>query len=215
WQITGLLSPRDAVVVGADRVLIAEWNGQRVTERNLRGEIVWQKQVAGSNPVGVQRLRNGHTFITCQNNLIEVDRGGREVFSITRPNDVVAARKTRGGHIIMVSTNRVCVHLDSAGKEVKSFPIQMVWQMSGVDILPNGNVIVPSLWTNRVYEYDNEGKTVWEAGSMQPLAVCRLRNGNTLISPQQWPAKVQEVDPAGKHVSDITVANHAHHMRSR
>ncbi|HWG44372.1 MAG TPA: HEAT repeat domain-containing protein [Gemmataceae bacterium] len=216
WQITGLLSPRDAVVVGADRVLIAEWNGQRVTERNLRGEIVWQKQVAGSNPVGVQRLRNGHTFIACQNKLIEVDRGGREVFSITRPmNDVVAARKTRAGQIVLVSTNRVCVRLDTAGKELKSFPIQMVWQMSGVDIRPNGHVIVPSLWTNRVYEYDAEGKSVWEAGAMQPLSVCRLRNGNTLICPQQWPAKVIEVDSAGKQVSDMSLVNHAQHIRSR
>jgi hypothetical protein len=145
-----------------------------------------------------------------------VDRGGREVFSIDRPaNDVVAARKTRAGHIVLVSTNRVCVRLDVAGKELRSFPIQMIWQMSGVDILPNGHAIVPSLWTNRVYEYDAEGKTVWEAGAMQPLSACRLRNGNTLICPQQWPAKILEVDSTGKQVSDIALINHAHHMRTR
>ncbi len=216
WQINNLLNPRDAVVVGTDRVLIAEWNGQRVTERNLRGEIVWQKQIPGSNPVGVQRLRNGHTFITCQNKLLEVDRGGREVFSITRPmNDVVAARKTRGGQIVLVSTNRVCVRLDASGKELKSFPIQMVWQMSGVDFLPNGHVIVPSLWTSKVIEYDAEGKSVWEAAAMQPVSACRLRNGNTLIAPQQWPAKITEVDPTGKQVSDISIINYAQNLRTR
>jgi HEAT repeat protein len=216
WQMNGLLGPRDAVVVGADRVLIAEWNGQRVTERNLRGEVLWQKDLPGSWPQGVQRLRNGHTFIACQNKLLEIDRGGREVFSIDRrQNDVIGARKIRDGSIVLVSTHRVCVRLDKTGKELKSFPIQMAWQQSGVDILPNGHVLVPSLWTSRVIEYDAEGKSVWEAAAMQPVSVCRLRNGNTLIAPQQWPAKLVEVDPSGKQVSDISTVNPANCVRTR
>jgi hypothetical protein len=34
------------------------------------------------------------------------------------------------------------------------------------------------------------------------MAVCRLPNGNTLISNQWWPPKVYEVDASGKQVSE-------------
>ena len=48
WQLNGLLNPHDVQVLGPDRILVAEYNGQRVTERNRRGEVLWQKQVAGA-----------------------------------------------------------------------------------------------------------------------------------------------------------------------
>lgn len=204
WEITGLNWPRDAQVVGHDRVLIAEQNGQCVSERNLRGEIIWKKQLGGCNPVGVQRLRNGRTFIACMNKLIELDRGGREVMSINRPNnDVCAARKMRDGSIIVVSQNNQIVRLDSSGKELKSFQVQMAWH-NGIDILDNGHVIIPEMWFNRVTEYDAEGKSVWQTQTVQqPMSACRLPNGNTLIGQQWWPqSKLYEIDPSGKTVSE-------------
>ncbi|HTU19437.1 MAG TPA: HEAT repeat domain-containing protein [Gemmataceae bacterium] len=215
WKMNGLMNPRDVQVLGNDRILIAEWNAQRVSERNRRGEILWQKQLPGSYPLGVQRLRNGHTFITCNNKLLEVDRGGNEVYSINRPQqDVVMARRMRRGEIVLVSTHRRVIRMDTAGKEIKSFGVQMVWQ-TGVNILPNGHVIIPATWMNRVMEYDAEGKSVWEITAIQPSSATRLRNGNALISPQQWPAKVIETDPSGKQVSEIAVPNFVYRIRTR
>jgi hypothetical protein len=215
WQLTGLLSPQDAEVVGPDRVLVAEHNGQRVTERNLRGDILWQKQVPNGWPIRVQRLRNGHTFIVCRNRLLEVDRGGREVLNINRPaNDVVMARKMRDGQIVCVSTQRACQRLDSSGKEVKSFPLPVVMH-NGVDILPNGHVLMAVTWTNKLQEYDAEGKAVWDVSAPQPLAPCRLPNGNTLVSVQQWPTKLVELDPAGKQVQEIALSTYAYRVRRR
>jgi HEAT repeat protein len=216
WQINGLLNPRDVQVLGPDRILVAEYNGQRVTERNRRGEVLWQKQLPGAYPLAVQRLRNGHTFITCQNKLLEVDRAGRELFSIDRPqNDVVMARKMRDGQIILVNTQRFVVRMDAAGKERKSFQVQMVGQHNGVNILPNGHVLIPAQWINRVTEYDAEGKTVFDAAVMQPMAACRLPNGNVLVAPQQWPAKVVELDRSGKQVSDFTTTTYVYRLRHR
>jgi hypothetical protein len=216
WQLTELLNPRDVQVVGPDRILVAEYNGQRVTERNRKGDILWQKQLPGAWPFGVQRLRNGHTFVACQNKLVEVDRGGHEVFSIDRPqNDVVMARKMRDGQIVMVSTHRTCVRMDTAGKELKSFPLQMVWQHNGVDVLPNGHVLVPAQWVNRVTEYDAEGKIVFDAGVMQPTAACRMPNGHVLVAPQQWPSKIQELDASGKQVSEFATSTYVHRIRQR
>ena len=59
WRISGLQQPMDAVVVGQDRVLIAEFNTttgtNQVTERELTGKVLWGKNVM--MPVGVQRCR--------------------------------------------------------------------------------------------------------------------------------------------------------------
>jgi hypothetical protein len=204
WEIKGLLGPQDAQVVSRERVLVAEHNGQRVTERNLQGDIVWQKQLGSGWPVGVQRLRNGNTFITCRNQLLEVDRGGRELYAINRPqNDVVAARKMRDGQIICVSTQRSVTRMDTDGKELKTFTLPIVMNM-GVEILENGHVLACVSWMNKVTEYDTEGKSVWEVSLAQPWAACRLPGGNTLVSLQQWPAKVVEVDREGKTVAEMT-----------
>src|SRR5262249_3937873 len=40
--MTGLLNPWDAQWVGNNKLLVAEYNGMRVTERNLKGEILWE-----------------------------------------------------------------------------------------------------------------------------------------------------------------------------
>src|SRR5262249_27585604 len=142
WEIKGLSGPFDAIVIGHDRVLIAEHNGQRVTERTFQGEILWQKSTPNAWPIGVQRLRNGNTFIACRNQLLEVDRGGRELYSINRANnDVVAARKMRDGQIVCVSTQRTVARLDTEGKELKTFTLPAVMN-AGVEVLANGHVLV-------------------------------------------------------------------------
>ncbi len=215
WQMNGLSNPCDAQVIGNDRILIAEWAAQRVSERNRRGDIIWEKKTPNSNPLSAQRLRNGHTFITCNNKLLEVDRGGNEIYSINRPRgDAIMARRMRDGQIVLVSSMRQCLRLDTTGKQLQSFPLQMVWQ-SGVNILPNGHVIVPATWINRVTEYDVKGKTVWEATANQPSGATRLRNGNALIAPQQWPAKVIEMDASGKQVSEFAAPNFVYRIRTR
>ncbi len=217
WTMNGLVSPRDAQVIGADRILVAEYNAQRVTERNRKGDVLWRKQLPGLNPLSVQRLPNGHTFITCPNKLLEVDRGGHEVFAINRPgNDVVMARKMRDGEIVLVSTQRQCIRLDATGKQLKNFPLQqMVWQHNGVDILPNGHVLVPHQPINRVVEYDADGKSVFEATVLQPLSACRLPRGRVLIAPQQFPSKIIEADSTGKQVGEFSTPNIVYRIRRR
>lgn len=214
WKLAGLNNPRDVQVLGNDRILVAEWSGQRVTERNRKGDIIWQKQTPNSYPLAVQRLRNGHTFIACNNKLMEVDRAGNEVYSINRPHDVIMARKMRDGQIILVSTMRQCIRMDTAGKQLKSFTVQFAWQ-TGVDILPNGHVIIPATWMNKVTEYDAEGKTVLDLNANQPYAATRLKNGNMLMAPQQWPSELIETDATGKQVSKLNLPNFPYRIRTR
>src|SRR5262249_20127659 len=77
WKIENLQKPLDAQLLpGGERVLLAEHDGSHVSERDLKGKIVWRQKSEG--PLAAQRLPNGNTFIASQARLLEVDRDGKE-----------------------------------------------------------------------------------------------------------------------------------------
>src|SRR5205085_315655 len=131
-------------------------------------------------------------------------------------NDVMSARKLRDGSIVLLSgSSRSCVRLDRTGKERKSFPVQMILSHAN-EVLPNGHVLVPLGWQNKVVEYDAEGKQVWEMTATQPMSAHRLPNGNTLVALQQWPIhRVVEVDRSGKQVAEINTPLYTARARRR
>src|SRR5207248_1345314 len=80
FEIKNLALPLDAQLLDDERVLIAEYRADRITERDIRGEVVWQKAVAG--PLVAQRLPNGNTFIATENQLLEYDKNDHPVVNI-------------------------------------------------------------------------------------------------------------------------------------
>src|SRR5262249_27789098 len=107
WQMgqaQGLVGIWDAQVVGHDRLLLTEYSARRVSERNFRGDVLWQKAL-NNYPLTANRLPNGHTLIVLRNQVLEVDRAGRELTTLTRqPNDVImSAGKTRDGHFVLLT----------------------------------------------------------------------------------------------------------------
>src|SRR5262249_42494236 len=214
WRLQGLQNVQDAQVVGNDRVLLAEYGARRVTERDFKGTQVWEKQLT-SWPSGVKRLPNGNTVIATRNQILEVDRGGREVITINRPqNDVMSGGKLRDGQFLLISNQGLCVRLDAAGKEVKSYRIQNVSNF-GNDVLPTGGVVVPIQYMNKVIEYDHDGKVVWEAAMTQPTSAQRMPNVNTLVSSYNFPGKLIELDKGGKVVAETNLAMPAIRARRR
>jgi hypothetical protein len=199
WHIRGLMKPLDIQYLPGNRVLVAEHDGNRVTERNLRGEIVWEKRIEA--PLVAQRLPTGNTFIATSSQLIEVDHSGREVFSYQFPgNDVIMkAQKLRNGDLACVLVGPRFVRLDNNSREIQSFPVQVKTSGGRIDVLPNGRVVVPEKDDNRIAEYDSRGKVVWEAEVIQPIAAVRLRNGNTLVT-SMTENRAAEIDRAGKVV---------------
>ncbi|HEY7327491.1 MAG TPA: HEAT repeat domain-containing protein [Gemmataceae bacterium] len=208
WKITDAHKPLDVQLLpGEERVLIAEYNANRVSERNLKGEIVWQMPVNG--PLVAQRLPNGNTFIAMVNQLIEVDKDGKEVFTYSRPDggEFMRATKLRDGGIACVVKLGVAlsryVRLEPSGKdfkEVKSWGVQVRTSGGRIEVLPNGHVLIPEMDNNRVIEYDADGHpSGWEVALDQPIAAVRLPNGNTLVTLMRENRAV-EVDRAGKEV---------------
>ncbi len=216
WEITGLLNPWDAFVLPGNRVLITEYSGMRVTERNFKGDVLWQKQFP-NYPMYAERLKNGNTFVVFRNQLLEITRGGREVFKIDRPNDVMSARKLPNGQVVFVTNNRQVIRLDRNGKELKTFAISNVAYNSN-EVLNNGHVLIPQGWNNRTEEYDATGKLVRAFTSVQqPVHAVRLPNGNTLVSSSQsFPAyKLFEVDRDGKIVHEMALTTYTSRARRR
>ncbi len=207
WRFNSTNKPLDVQLLpGEERVLIAEYMLNRVSERNLKGEIVWQRPIA--SPLVAQRLPNGHTFIATSNQLIEIDKDGKEVFSYSRPDggEFLRAMKLRDGGIACIVRVGVAatryVRLTPSGKdfkEAKSWDVQVRTSGGRIDVLPNGHVVIPEMDNNRVVEYDADGQSVWEVALDQPIAAVRLPNGNTLVTLMRENRAV-EVDRTGKEV---------------
>jgi hypothetical protein len=203
WTIGNLSGPIDAYVLPGERVLIAEHHGSRVTERNLRGEVLWEKKL-GDRPVAAQRLANGNTFIVTYSSVLEVTRGGKEVYHY-RPNGtagrIYGGCKMRNGRIVCVTLEGRVLELDSVnGKEIKSFASGLNGCYS-VQGLPGGRYLVASYNEGKVYELDAGGKVVWQHVFASAYHAERLANGHTLIA-SHGQSRVIEVDRKGKILAD-------------
>ncbi len=200
-QIDRLEFPLDAQLLPNGNVLVAEHNGNRITERNGKNEVVWEKRIEG--PLAAQRLPNGNTFIAARAQLLEVDREGKEVFSLDRPNGeaVMKAKKLPDGNVALITqfgTTRFIL-LNDKGHEVRGFNVDLRYSGGRIDILPNGNLLMPEAGNNRVVEMDKNGDVVWQAAAEQPIAAVRLLNGHTLITSMSEHRAV-EVDRDGKEI---------------
>lgn len=199
WKFDVPTYPVDAQITGPDRVLIAEYQGGKVSERDFKGTEVWSKLVGG-NPIGVQRLVGGNTFVVMQNRLVEYDRKGEEAWSMQRPNhDIFRAKKLRNGEIVFVTNNGALTRMEAkTQKVIKNFQVGQIPVLFGsIDILTNGNVLVPDFQRSRVVEYDNDGKEVFSFNVQWPNSVMRLPNGNTLVASQNS-RTIAEFDAQGK-----------------
>jgi HEAT repeat protein len=189
WEMTDLQFPLDVQYLPGDRLLVAEQQGGRVTERTLDGKVVWEHKM--NEPIVAQRLPNGNTFIAGRNGMIELDPKGTEVFSknMAAPTDqIMRAQRLPNGDIAYVEQHLngggapEYIHIDARGKELHRFPVNVATFGGRIQVLPNGRVLIPEMYQNKVVEYDTDGKVVWEASVDQPIVATRLANGNTLVT---------------------------------
>ncbi len=202
WKIGNLSFPQDAQVLPGQRVLIAEQGLNKVTERDLTGKVLWEKQIAA--PIYVRRLPNGNTFIGTRVQLLEIDPRGTQVFHHQRVGDqILAVRHLRDGQVAYVTYQGNYVRLDRAGKLVKSFrvPYNPAFGINGAEVLPGDRVLISTFSNGKVTEYDASGKVQWEASVPGPGCLTRLPNGHTLVTSAGL--RVVELDRTGKIVNEI------------
>ncbi|NBO91556.1 MAG: hypothetical protein EBV06_04475 [Planctomycetia bacterium] len=201
FRITGLGMPLDVQRLPKDRVLVAEHNAGRVTERDSKGDIVWEHRV--SSPLSAQRLPNGNTFIATREGLIEVNPKGVTVWEYNRPSgeQIMRARRLPGGDNLMVTTLGVArfVRVDRNGRDVAGFGVEVYTSGGRVDLTPAGNVLIPELHNRRVVERKMDGTIVREIKVEQPITALVLPGGNILIT-SMTEKRAFEVDREGKEV---------------
>jgi hypothetical protein len=202
WEIKDLMYPVHVSKHRRDRVLICEYQRNRVTERDLTGKIVGMDRNVNGQIVSAERLPNGHTFIVTRNQILELDAKGAEVVSIPRnAYDCLCAKRMKDGKIHMISSQGQFIRLDASGRELKKDFIQGVNAPLGFSahFLPRGGVVVPDYNGSKVREYDASGKMIWEVDVQNPGSVVRLGNGNTLVASRATNALL-EINKAGKSV---------------
>ena len=129
----------DAQVLPNGQVLIAEATGHRVTERDLKGDVLWEKKIDGE-PTGCQRLPDGSTFVSTYNSVMEFAADGTKTYSFSIPGSN-AIRKIRNGHIVYTQDDKI-VEVDAAGKRVRTMPLPSRSMYVGVEDLPGDHFLV-------------------------------------------------------------------------
>jgi outer membrane protein assembly factor BamB len=200
WEVRPLNYPYDAEVLRGGNVLVVEQQNQ-VTERDRAGKVLWNKYYG--NVFHAERLRNGHTFLACRNQLMVVNKEGVSVFSHSyTANSILAAKRFRDGSMAYVSYSGHYVRLDRDGKQVKT--IQFPWfnfSVAGAEVLAGDRVVVSVNNFNKVVEFDSAGKQVWEASVTYPLIPFRLSNGHTILASHSQ-TQITEIDRNGKVVKE-------------
>ena len=215
FQIKNLVLPLDAQMLDDNRVLIAEYHGNRITERNTRtGDILWQRAVG--SPLVAQRLANGNTFVATPHELLEFDKDNQQVLNVTLSQDnqyIMKAVKLPNGEIVCMCADARVVRYSASGKELSSFSIPLSQRLFGgrIQVLPSGRILVPHNAEGKVREYDASGKVMWEIAFEAPIAAARLPNGHTFITSMNPQVGAVEVDRLGaplwnyQHVSNTRV----------
>jgi HEAT repeat protein len=215
WTISGLSGPMDAQSLPNGRILITEHHNMKITERNTRGEILWTKTVT-SNPLSSTRLKSGLTSITCRNMILEVDRTGKELLNIPRPqSDIMSAERLRDGTYLVATNQMTLLKIDRSGKESNIIRLPLGVASHANDILQDGTTILPLTWHNKLQEMDPSGKVILDITVTQPTAAVKLPNKNILVATQTNPPKLIELDRSGKQVSERQALHPVFRIRTR
>jgi hypothetical protein len=199
WELDhGLGGPLDAHLLPNGHVLISEHQVGRVTERDRKGNVVWEKK-AGPGSVTCQRLANGNTFLATYTEMLEVTRQGKTVFAYRTGHGIYCATKLRNGRYLLAHCSGYLAEIDKSGKEVRKLQVGSLSGWCGVEELANGHFLVAKYGAGQVLEFDRDGNIVWKHTVQTPAWATRLRNGNTLIASAQG-HRVIEVDRQGKEV---------------
>jgi hypothetical protein len=185
WEIRGLHGPMDAQLLPNGRVLVAEYQGRRVTERDRSGNIYWSKEIDGS-PVACRRLPNGNTFVATHTTLTEFGPDGRTLY-LRYPGEglfLFYAQRLTNGRIVFIANPGIIREIDTAsGNELKTIRLGSEFGgWCGVETLNGGHYLVAFLNSGKVLEVDAAGKTVWECLIPGACHATRLADGSTVVA---------------------------------
>jgi acetyl esterase/lipase len=175
WECCeGLAHPLAAQRLPNGNTLIGDARAGRVIEVDRAGKIVW---TYASDDIANMRMRNsrrtasGTTIIAVEADarLIEVDREGKIVWQWQAPEGskrrlYQGRRLANGNTLVSLSDPGELVEVDRQGKVLRSVggasgELRFGW-VSGVEVLPGGNLLINDYTGRRIVEVDEKGKIV-------------------------------------------------------
>src|SRR5262249_50357285 len=176
-------------------------NASRVSERDAQGKVLWEHKLP-SSPVTCRRLANGNTLMATYNEVREVDRAGKVLFTFqSQAGQIFGACKTPKNTTLYVTSNGRIGELDRTGKEIRVIAqnLQGTGYWSSVEALPNGRYLVALGAAHKAVEIDANGKVFFECAVQAPGHASRLPNGHTLVASIEQ-SYVAEFDRTGKEL---------------
>jgi hypothetical protein len=218
WETSEPVNPIDARILPNNRILVAEYGANRVTERDRSTwQVIWEKKTTNL-VVSCQRLASGNTFIATYNSgIMEVTPEGREVYNFNpapNGNGIVNALKLRSGTIACITAQGQLLEVDSTGRQLRSTMLENAGGWNGLEELPDGRLLVALQLTGKVVELDSQRKQVWECPAPGAVHAVRLPNGHTLVAGGNT-QKLFEVDRGGKIVWEKSTTGRPFHIRRR
>jgi len=212
FDITDLVGPVDARILPGKRVLIAEQNNRKVSERDFNGKIVWE-HTFDDGPVSVMRLPNGNTFVATMTRVTEVRRDGEEVYSyLCDPMTTISdANRLSDGRIAIITTDDQVIWLGANGKELKRIDVD---SQGALEAQPNGGVLVSQVGTGRITEFDAKYDKVVDLQLDGAWMATKLPDGHYLVA-SKTRQRMTKVDTKGKVVYEHTVEGNPHAIHWR
>src|SRR5262249_19678043 len=148
WHFGGVGYSFDFALLPGNRLLLAEHNKNRVTERNFKGEILWQFDIP--SPINCDRLPNGNVFVATSSRVVIADRQKHEVLKVDRYSSIMAGQRMRDGQLVLMLSDGTLVRMDAAGKELGKVKLAAAMNnYGGLQALPNGRVLLALYNSNK------------------------------------------------------------------
>lgn len=214
WEITNVQFPTDAIILPGNKVIVAEQNNNRVSERDIskNGQEIWG--VTFNQPIGLQKLANGNLVVCGRNQIVEWDRTRKAVTTITRNQyDIVAGVKMRNGEFAVYNQQGQLMTYDKEGKLLNTIAGGggRGNYNSTIQVLPNNSLLITGF--RSVLEVDvakKESKSVMNYN--YPTSAQKLPNGNILVANQNN-YQVAEMEPkTSKVIWELKPDNNANNF---
>ncbi len=180
-----------------------DYSQSKVFIVNDAGQIQWEYDAASCNDLWV--LSNGNLLFNTGHGVKEVTRDKEMVFNYESKSEIYACQRLKNGNTFVGECNSGrLLEITPDGniiKEIKLLPDGADGghaYMRNARALDNGNYLVTHYADEVVREYDADGEVVREiAAPGGPHSVCRLPNGNTIVScgDMKQAAWIFEIDP--------------------
>jgi len=210
WSIGNFQGATCCDVLRNGNVLVGEPRTRRIVERDPKGTDVWQFPINGQ-PIKVQRLASGNTFVATNNQFFEITPDKNTVNSHTLPPGtfMYSVDRTSDGRIVCMTSRGSIVEYDvKTGAEIRSIPFQAATTgMTAVHAYAKDRylVAIPNQNNGLVMEIDGLGKTLWQANFKGAFRAIKLPSGNVVVASYS-DRKFAEIDRDGRIVWESACA---------